>query len=99
MPMSTADMTEKKGITNGETNGDTNGEYVIPCWIPQEPVSMARKPWIPPKDSKLLHPGRYTYNIIRDSALLVTLLSYISHRNRTRQHRPLARNAPRHPRQ
>jgi peroxygenase len=51
---------KKMGYVNGETNGETNGEkteYVIPRSIPNEPVSVQRQPWIPPKDSKLEHPG------------------------------------------
>lgn len=64
MPGTTANMSERKQkkmcYVNGETNGDTNGdmsEYVIPRSIPQEPVSVQRQPWIPPKDSKLEYPG------------------------------------------
>lgn len=41
---------------NGYSNGDDT-EYIIPTSIPQEPVSIQRTPWIPPKDSKLIHPG------------------------------------------
>jgi hypothetical protein len=64
MPGTTANMSERKqkkmGYVNGETNGETNGHkegYVIPRSIPQEPVTVNRQPWIPPKDSKLEHPG------------------------------------------
>jgi peroxygenase len=61
MPAPTANTTEKKmgHYTNGDTNGDDTFDQLIPRSIPQEPVSMARKPYIPPKNSKLLHPGNH----------------------------------------
>jgi hypothetical protein len=101
MPVSTANMTEKMGhserLTNGDTNGDHKSEYVIPRSIPQEPVSILRKPWIAPKGSKLLHPGTITHTMptLPPSITLLTLF----HRHRARQHRAVQRNALRHPRQ
>ncbi|KAL5120837.1 hypothetical protein ACEQ8H_001318 [Pleosporales sp. CAS-2024a] len=53
MPGKTANRSDK---ANGHGNGDAH-EYIIPTSIPQEPVSVHRQPWIPPKDSKLIHPG------------------------------------------
>jgi hypothetical protein len=65
MSVTTANRTEKmgqmerytNGHTNGHTIGDTHDEQAIVTEIPQEPVTIKRKPWIPPKDSKLLNPG------------------------------------------
>ena len=61
MSVTTANMTEKMGHANGHMNGHANGdtqdEHLIVRSIRQEPVTMKRKPWVPPKDSKLLNPG------------------------------------------
>ena len=54
-------MTEKTGTveryTNGDTNGDTQDEHAIIDSIYEEPVTLKRRAWVPPKDSKLLNPG------------------------------------------
>ncbi|KAH3942246.1 hypothetical protein HBI56_194520 [Parastagonospora nodorum] len=58
-------MSERKKLSNhvnGYTNGD-DAEYIIPISIPQESVSVQRTPWIPPKDSKLIHPGTARANL------------------------------------
>lgn len=59
MPVATANITEKMGHANGNgtTNGDNMSDSVIPTSIPEEPVTIKRRPYVPPKGSKLLNPG------------------------------------------
>ncbi|KAF1915780.1 Caleosin related protein-domain-containing protein [Ampelomyces quisqualis] len=58
-------MPAKMVYTDGDAKGDVNGDtsYPFATSIAQEPCTISRKPYIPSKNSKLVHPGTARANL------------------------------------